>query len=405
MGRKSSETQEKDRKQFAKKNQKDKQLLKEQEKTNAELETNISDLRSRLLAKEADLHSNVMTDENTEGTEKTEADQPKASDLLQVIASQQDEISQLTQKIHVYETRVKTLKCALDYVSGDLDDAQGKEQQVEVAPEVLETIEEIKSKIREAKIADLMSKQEIGQDAQKVPDEAGLQVLENECVTLRQQYRDLEEEIHAIKETQKATQESLDQTEITPENAPPMKAKLTVELNKVQSENERLQSELIHYEGLITQSEETLRIIEEQKVLFLDSVTAARKNLSIEPLPTEDEHAVPTEAQDNPKDVEALEKNKEVLENLKTEEKELIGEIEELESNLVSTRSLVKEEKEKQKDTKGEIDKLKREYNSILQQLETDIPKTLEEEEEQLSALQNENDQLLAYKYIFFQKH
>merc|ERR550514_645475 len=84
-------------------------------------------------------------------------------------------------------------------------------------------------------------------------------------------------------EAEEATQE------IAPSQAPGMKAKLTVELSRVQQENEKLQTSLKEYDTLINTAETTLKTMEEQKTVFLESIAQARQNLLVELLPPEDD--------------------------------------------------------------------------------------------------------------------
>lgn len=380
LGKKGREALDNEKKRYAKKAESSVLERQQEESKNADLENSIQNLRQRLLSKEVEMRK---------GLEEKKEDQPKASDLLQVIASQQDELAQLSSRIEVNEARVKTLKAALDYVTGQHTE--------EPDQAVLDTIEEIKSEVREAKMADLLQTEDAGQVDLKVPDESVLLSLENECITLRQQLKDLEDEIRQIKDPQDRTEAiNFDKQQINVDNAAAAKAKLTVELSKTQTENERLQNELLQYESLIKQAEETLKVMEEQKVLFMENVANARKNLVVQPIPTEDDLTVPTQAIDNPADLEMLEKQKGLLASLKEEEQSLIAEIEELEQVLTSSRANVKQEKDRHKELEAETARQKQEYADVASQLESEVPETLEEEEAQLQALQQENDLLLS---------
>eukprot|EP00397_Hematodinium_sp_SG-2012_P015072 GEMP01015344.1.p1 GENE.GEMP01015344.1~~GEMP01015344.1.p1 ORF type:complete len:778 (+),score=269.50 GEMP01015344.1:165-2498(+) len=376
LGKKGKDVQDKEKKVYSRQAVLGTFERQQEESRNVQLESSIQDLRERLLSKEAEMRK---------GAQEAKEKLPKASDLLQVISAQQEEMALLTTRIETNEARVKTLKAALDYITC--------QHSAEPDQAVLDTIEEMKNQVRDARMADLMLSQDAEQRDMTVPDESELLELENECVTLRQQLQELEEKIREIEDPLSKRDE--DQT-ITAENAPVAKSKLTAEVNKLQSENERLQAELQHYEELITQAEETLKMMEDQKVLFLENVARARKNLVAVLSPAEDDHKLPTQVVDNPVDVEMHEKHTRILASLKGEESTLIADIVDLETLLTEARAKVDEEKTKQTGLEVETAKQRKEYADIILQLETEVPKSLEEEEAHLQILQQENNMLLA---------
>merc|ERR550514_1659242 len=154
----------------------------------------------------------------------------------------------------------------------------------------------------------------------------------------------------------------------------------------------------MQYEGLGVSAESTLKTMEEQKTLFLESVAQAKKNLLMEILPSEEDvgaQQIMLAEEDDDFDVEQQRKQQTMLEALKAEEAALKGEIEELEKGLSGARLRIKEEKDKQKELREEIEKQKAEYEDIATQLEGDIPESLDAEEAQIAELQEENQQLL----------
>merc|ERR1719169_93210 len=99
--------------------------------------------------------------------------------------------------------------------------------------------------------------------------------------------------------------------------------------------------------------------------------------------------------EDDDFDVEQQRKQQTMLEALKAEEAALKGEIEELEKGLGGARMRIKEEKDKQKELRQEIEQQKLEYEEIANKLEGEIPESLDGEEAAIAELQEENQHLL----------
>lgn len=255
---------------------------------NVQLELAIQQLRQKLIEKENEMRQASQAT----GGEDPQSLQLETDDLIANLNKQQDEIVDLNRQVQYGESRVKILKAALDHLS-----AGGSENSLP-EKEVAEVIREMREKVHNGKMRELMAKREAEYgDELKGPDALELQHLTDECDQMRDKLsamdddilmlkspeildREIAEQLAAIKSGQKPTSGSiLDdivQAEVQPERAPEVKIKLHLELLKAQEEEDKLNKQFLHYQQLCEQAEKTLKTMEDQRNLFLDSVTTAR---------------------------------------------------------------------------------------------------------------------------------
>lgn len=255
---------------------------------NVQLELAIQQLRQKLIEKETEMRQAAQAT----GGEDPQSLQLETDDLIANLNKQQDEIVDLNRQVQYGESRVKVLKAALDHLS------TGSAENSLPEKEVAEVIREMREKVHNGKMRELMAKREAEYgDELKGPDELELEHLANECDQMREKLsamdddilmlkspeildREIAEQLAAIKSGQKPTSGSiLDdivQAEVQPERAPEVKIKLHLELLKAQEEEDKLNKQFLHYQQLCEQAEKTLKTMEDQRNLFLDSVTTAR---------------------------------------------------------------------------------------------------------------------------------
>lgn len=357
-----------------------------------ESQLDVSELRAQLLDRDSPLRKCLL---------QATSDGPgtvKASDLLEVIAMQQEEIEALNGRVDQNDKKVEVLKAALDHCSsqGNPTDGEAKGAAApggddkafsELDPAVQEVITTIKEEVEQQKISEIMAKKDSQDEgADKPPDEAEIQALEKECSELRLQLKELDIELKMMKSPEERERElalklekiqngELDDVDGLPGSDTPagkamaegagMKDKLQAELEKIQVENDALQEQLKKYEDLMQTAEKTLKMMEEQKNIFLQSVEQAKHNLVIEKLPTEAEDPVKSafaldDAEEDALDEEENRKQQEAFDKLHEEESRLQKEVEELEDELEAARNRVTSEKDKQNDLKQQIERQKK---------------------------------------------
>ncbi|CEM04267.1 unnamed protein product [Vitrella brassicaformis CCMP3155] len=335
----------------------------------AELEVDLQSLRQRLQQKEEEIVDALKRATEMEGIEGA-PQPPSASDILGVIAVQQDELTALSTRVEMNEQRLKMLRKAVDYLQNPSDHEQVEEG-------VKQLIEDIRRKVRDAKIAELLSKRDTTADESEAPDEGEVRALEEEVNGLKRQLGSLETEIKALKTPAEREDElkqrlkSLQQgrfddgtekgemidlgEDLTLEQAPELKIKLTNELTKIQNENLRLKGQLRNYEHLLSTAEATLQQMEDQKRAFLDAIEHAKEAVRDEASKERAKQKAAAEAarrqelqRQREEAAEAASKKAEedLAAQLKDEETTLRGEIKRLEKQLESQQQLAEKQQQ-----------------------------------------------------------
>jgi len=131
--------------------------------------------QARLAAQQKEIRHQMQLDRD---------DKPKASDLLQVIARQTDEIAALQAQVDVEEAKVTTFREAAFAVQQKLDVTD---------PGIMEVIGRIRGTLRAKKVA-ILKEQRLsqGMDLSKAPEEEEVRDVEAECRELRRKLEELE---------------------------------------------------------------------------------------------------------------------------------------------------------------------------------------------------------------------
>lgn len=358
---------------------------------NVQLEIAIQGLRTKLTEKEGEMRRAVQA----AGGEDPGQIQMETDELMASLNKQGDEIADLNRQVSHGENRVRILKQALDHISSGNVDSSLPDQ------EVAEVIRDMRSKVQKGKIQELIAKreQDYGEELKK-PDEDELKNLEAECDQMKHKLssmeldiarlkdpttldREIQEQMNAIKEGKTPNAGSiLDEVafaEIQPERAPEVKTKLHIELLKAQEEEDKLLSQLQHYKNLCSASEKTLKTMEDQRTLFLDSVTTARAvhwgskpkgedSISLKKMEFEGQlidtsvHQLFTQDESEDFNVETIQKQNEVLVKLRQEEQRLESRLKELGDDNEKILKEIEADEAKRGTLQEELDDVKETY-------------------------------------------
>lgn len=311
-----------------------KKHAKEQEKV--ALLNNINDLREKLTKGEAPAEDPEQQNHHT--------------DLLKILALQQDEIMKLTNQAKEGEKKAETLKEALAYVEKGLN---GR-----ISDDANEVYGYVREKVKAHH--ETLKEQRKDADADKLDpiDHTEVLELEKDVTTLKERLVETEAEIEAMRSAgvdgevggsdeklqAKALGISGDKFTDVAERAPAIKARLLGELARLQQEHDKLNEQHRQYEGLMQNAEQTLKSLEEQKTLFLVHIAQAKSTLltqgegAIVSQKTDDEEILGEDEEDEAAAAQAPDyeqKEAKALTALKDEEEKLKAEILDLETQLL----------------------------------------------------------------------
>lgn len=247
------------------------QKIKAKEAEKEALLTIINDLREQLIAGE-------LPPEDPEN-------QNHHTDLLKILALQQDEIMKLTKQAEESQKRGETMKEALGYVDNGCN---GK-----VSEAVLEIFNNCKDKVRSDKFEELEGRKKTGVD--ETVDDSEVQELERDIKALKERQVETKAEIESLRASAGGGEgggsddklqaralgisgENLSKADVA-ERAPVMKARLLGEIAILKQERDKLSEQQRQYEELMQNAEHTIKSMEEQKTIFLVHIAQAKSTL------------------------------------------------------------------------------------------------------------------------------
>eukprot|EP00742_Colponemidia_sp_Colp-10_P007261 GILJ01007805.1.p1 GENE.GILJ01007805.1~~GILJ01007805.1.p1 ORF type:complete len:1370 (+),score=310.39 GILJ01007805.1:48-4157(+) len=261
----------------------------------AQLEASVIELRRQLNKRETDL-LNEINNGSTSDTKRF-SQEPKATDLLQIISVQQDEIATLTAKLEGNEKRVEVMKQALKRAARGGKKIQkpaktedGEDVTDEEDNPVEEVLRDAQRRVREKKMAEFMTarKDASGQDIDEeqeivtLRDEieemiSHLEELQAEWANLKKpgdREKELEQNIKRVKGEIDRLVASIASLETVAKDveggtSESSGAKLAEEISKLEASNKELEAAIVNQEDTLRQTQATLQLMEAEKKTYL----------------------------------------------------------------------------------------------------------------------------------------
>eukprot|EP00743_Colponemidia_sp_Colp-15_P008050 GILK01008724.1.p1 GENE.GILK01008724.1~~GILK01008724.1.p1 ORF type:complete len:1366 (+),score=368.82 GILK01008724.1:447-4100(+) len=261
----------------------------------AQLEASVIELRRQLNKRETDLLNEINNGSTTDT--KRFSQEPKATDLLQIISVQQDEIATLTAKLEGNEKRVEVMKQALKRavrggkkIQKPAKSEDGEDISDEEDNPVEEVLRDAQRRVREKKMAEFMTarKDASGQDIDEeqeivtLRDEieemiSHLEELQAEWANLKKpgdREKELELNIKRVKGEIDRLVASIASLETVAKDveggtSESSGAKLAEEISKLEASNKELEAAIVGQEDTLRQTQATLQLMEAEKKTYL----------------------------------------------------------------------------------------------------------------------------------------